>query len=81
MDELSENLESRKELLKHMILQLHKGVAPDEVRARLAELLKSIPYNEVIQVEQELIDEGLPEEEVLKFCDIHSQVLSIRIPA
>ena len=38
-------------------------------------MLKNIPYNEVVQVEQELINEGLPEEEVLKFCDIHTQVL------
>lgn len=58
-----------------MILQLHEGEAPQEVRKRLVELLKSIPYNEVVQVEQELINEGLPEEEVLKFCDIHTQVL------
>jgi DUF438 domain-containing protein len=75
MDDLTRNSESRKELLKHMILQLHKGEAPDEVRKRLVELLKNIPYNEVVQVEQELINEGLPEEEVLKFCDIHTQVL------
>ena len=75
MDDLIQNSESRKELLKHMILQLHKGEAPNEVRKRLVELLKSIPYNEVVQVEQELINEGLPEEEVLKFCDIHTQVL------
>jgi len=66
---------ARKELLKHMILQLHSGEAPDEVRRRLVGLLKDIPYNEVVQVEQELINEGLPEEEVLKFCDIHTQVL------
>lgn len=63
------------ELLKHMILQLHKGEAPAEVRKRLVELLKKIPYNDVVQVEQELINEGLPEEEVLKFCDIHTEVL------
>jgi DUF438 domain-containing protein len=75
MDELSNNPQNKKELLKHMILQLHKGEAPQEVRKRLVELLKKIPYNEVVQVEQELINEGLPEEEVLKFCDIHTQVL------
>jgi len=62
-----------------MILQLHEGVAPEEVRGRLVSLLKSIPYNEVVQVEQELINEGLPEEEVLKFCDIHTQVLDGQI--
>jgi len=79
MDELNKGEKSRKELLKHMILQLHEGIAPEEVRGRLVALLKSIPYNEVVQVEQELINEGLPEEEVLKFCDIHTQVLEGQI--
>lgn len=58
-----------------MILQLHKGEAPEMVKSRLAELLSSIPYDEVVEVEQELIAEGLPMEEVLKFCDIHQMVL------
>jgi DUF438 domain-containing protein len=58
-----------------MILELHKGEAPDLVKKRLAELLKSIPYDEVVEVEQELIAEGLPVEEVLKLCDVHSSVL------
>ena len=79
MDELNKENQSRKDLLKHMILQLHEGVAPEEVRGRLVTLLKSIPYNEVVQVEQELINEGLPEEEVLKFCDIHTEVLDGQI--
>ncbi len=75
MSELINNSEKRKEILKHMILELHKGEAPGEVRSRLKDLLKSIPYNEVVEVEQQLIAEGLPEEEVLKFCDIHSSAL------
>jgi uncharacterized protein len=75
MSELINNSEKRKELLKHMILQLHKGEAPDLVRNRLVELLKSIPYDEVVEVEQELISDGLPVEEVLKLCDIHQLVL------
>jgi hypothetical protein len=75
MSEIINNSQKRKELLKHMILQLHSGEAPDMVRARLVELLKSIPYGEVVEVEQELIMEGLPEEEVLQFCDIHTAVL------
>lgn len=75
MSELINNSQKRKELLKHMILQLHEGEAPDLVRKRLVEVLKTIPYDEVVEVEQELISEGLPEEEVLQFCDIHSMVL------
>ena len=79
MGELTDDLRKRKDLLKHMILQLHKGEAPVMVKSRLAELLGSIPYDEVVEVEQELIAEGLPMEEVLKFCDIHQMVLEGKI--
>ena len=59
MSEILNNSEKRKELLKHMILQLHNGEAPELVKKRLAEILTSIPYDEVVEVEQELISEGL----------------------
>ncbi|MFN8240378.1 MAG: DUF438 domain-containing protein, partial [Bacteroidales bacterium] len=75
MSEIINNSRKRKELLKHMILQLHEGEAPEIVKQRLTELLRSIPYDEVVEVEQELIAGGLPAEEVLKFCDIHQMVL------
>lgn len=75
MSELINNSENRKELLKHMIMQLHNGEAPESVKAQLTNLLKGIPYDEVVEVEQELIKEGLPVEEVLKLCDIHAMVL------
>jgi DUF438 domain-containing protein len=75
MSELIDNTQKRKELLKHLILQLHEGQAPEAVKSRLAALLGQVPYDVVVQVEQELIAEGLPQEEVLKLCDVHSAVL------
>ncbi|MFT4073807.1 MAG: DUF438 domain-containing protein [Dysgonamonadaceae bacterium] len=75
MSEVINNSKHKKEMLKHLILQLHQGEAPEAVKSRLVELLKSVPYDWVVEVEQELIAEGLPEEEILKFCDIHTQVL------
>ncbi|RQW02939.1 DUF438 domain-containing protein, partial [candidate division KSB1 bacterium] len=75
MSELIDSAEKRKQLLKHMILQLHEGKEPDAVRQQLIELLGAVPYGEVVEVEQELISEGLPQEEVLKLCDVHSQAL------
>jgi DUF438 domain-containing protein/uncharacterized protein (DUF2249 family) len=76
MSELINNSEKRKELLKHMIMQLHAGEAPAEARKQLVSLLTKIPYGEVVEVEQELISENiLSEAEVLKFCDIHSEAL------
>ena len=75
MSELIRDKQKRKELLKHMIGELHTGAAPDAVRPQLVRLLGKVPYDEVVEVEQELIAEGLPQEEVLKLCDIHHAAL------
>ena len=89
MSELINNSEKRKKLLKHMILQLHDGKEPEVVRQQLLELLGEVPYGEVVEVEQELISDGLPQEEILQLCDVHSQALkgvvtedeSLNVPA
>src|SRR5512139_2776121 len=75
MSELIENRNRKKELLKHMILELHRGQAPEAVKAQLARLLGEVPYDDVMSVEHQLIEEGLPFQEVLRLCDIHSSVL------
>jgi DUF438 domain-containing protein len=75
MSELINNSRYRKDRLKELILSLHHGESPDNVRQELISTLQSIPYGEVVEVEQELISEGLPETEVLKLCDIHGEVL------
>jgi DUF438 domain-containing protein len=75
MSEQIDNSKYRKSRLKELILKLHAGESEDTVRDELLKSLGSIPYGEVVEVEQELIAEGLPEEEVLKLCDAHSSVL------
>jgi uncharacterized protein len=75
MSELINNSEARKAKLKELILKLHKGESEASVKQELVESLSQIPYGEVVEVEQELISEGLPEEEVLKLCDVHASVL------
>lgn len=75
MSELINNSKYRKEQLKQLILKLHQGESAEDVRLKLVESLKNIPYGEVVEVEQELMQEGLPEEEVLKLCDVHGAVL------
>lgn len=75
MSELINNSKFRKEKLKELILKLHEGENPHEVRNELISSLQHIPYGEVVEVEQELIKEGLPETEVLRLCDIHGEVL------
>ncbi|GBE26096.1 hemerythrin HHE cation binding domain protein [bacterium BMS3Bbin03] len=75
MSELINNARKRKDLLKHMILQLHKGEAPDAVKKQLIRLMGQVPYSDVVMAEQELIAEGMPQIEILKLCDLHSAAL------
>lgn len=75
MSEIINNSVKRRAKLKELILKLHSGESQDSVRAELIHVLQSVPYGDVIEVEQELINEGLPESEILKLCDIHSAVL------
>jgi len=75
MSELIDNSKYRKGKLKELILKLHGGEDPKKVREELISTLQQIPYGEVVEVEQELISEGLPETEVLKLCDVHGEVL------
>jgi hypothetical protein len=66
----------RKDLLKHLILQLHTGAAPAQVQRQLARLLGQVPYGLVVEVEQELIEDGMPPEDVTRLCHLHSAALA-----
>ncbi len=79
MSEIIDNSKDRKAKLKELILKLHAGQGEEAVRRELLQSLAAIPYGEVVEVEQELIGEGLPEAEVLKLCDAHSAVLHGRV--
>jgi uncharacterized protein len=75
MSELIDNSRQRKDLLKNLILELHEGASPDDVRGKLTRMIGQVPYGDVVQIEQELINEGLPQERVLDLCDVHAAAL------
>ncbi|MBD3308196.1 DUF438 domain-containing protein [candidate division KSB3 bacterium] len=75
MSEVMKDPAERKATLKRLILRLHQGEAPDEVRKELVSVLYKIPPAEIAEVEQELMAEGLPEEEIVQLCDVHALVL------
>lgn len=79
MSELIDNSRKRVDTLKSLIMKLHLGLSPDDTRKELEELLGSVPYGEVVQAEQELVEEGLPETEIIKYCDLHSAALRGKI--
>lgn len=76
MSELIDNSRQRKELLRSLILRLHAGEDPHSLRAELEERLHDTPPGEVLEVEQQLVSEGVPVSEILEHCDAHSLVLT-----
>jgi len=71
---MSEMSEKKKKMLKKIIMQLHAGATPQEVKERFRQVLESISSLEIAKIEQELLTEGLPREEVQKLCDVHMAV-------
>lgn len=65
----------RKDLLKHLILQLHAGAAPAQVQRQLVRMLGQVPYGLVVEVEQELMADGMPPEEVTRLCHLHGAAM------
>ncbi|PIQ10363.1 MAG: hemerythrin [Ignavibacteriales bacterium CG18_big_fil_WC_8_21_14_2_50_31_20] len=79
MSEFINNSRTRVNQLKELILGLHTGKTADETKEKLVEMMGNAPYSEVVQAEEELIEEGLDREEVLKLCDLHTDALGSSI--
>jgi len=67
---------NRKRVLKEMIRQLQAGVTPQEVKEKFRQALSGLTPIEIAEIEQELIGEGLPREEIRRLCDVHLAVFS-----
>ena len=74
MSELIDNRAHRISILKEIIQHLHAGAAPELVKERLRKLVGETDATEIMAMEQQLMAEGMPVEEVRSMCDLHSQV-------
>ena len=75
MSESNENRAERVETMKSIIKRLHAGADPQEVKEDLAELVRETDATEIAEMEEQIINEGIPVDEVRLMCDLHSQVL------
>lgn len=66
--------EGRQETLKGIISDLHKGVDINLLKKRFLELVKDVSPSEIAGMEQRLMAEGMPEQEVKKLCSVHVEV-------
>jgi hypothetical protein len=75
MSELIDNRAARIRTLKEVIQDLHRGKSPDSVRDRLRALVTECQAGEIAAMEQELMADGVPVEQIMGMCDLHSQVV------
>ena len=66
--------EQRIEALKKIIKDLHKGEDIRKLKQRFLVLIRDVAPSEIANMEQRLIDEGMPVEEVKRLCDVHVEV-------
>lgn len=84
MSELIDNRAQRVRQLKSIIRQLHEGAPPDAVRDQLRTIVRETDTSEIVAMEQELMAEGMPAEEIMSMCDLHSQLVRevlVQLPA
>ncbi len=66
--------DEKQALLKGIIRDLHKGQDMEVLKKRFRDLVKDVSPSEIAAMEQKLIEEGMPETEVKRLCDVHVQV-------
>jgi PAS domain S-box-containing protein len=71
--------EKKKKMLKEVIKELHGGASPTEVKERFKEVLRGTKAEDIAKIEQELVKEGMPREELQKLCDVHLAVFGEQV--
>jgi len=64
----------RKEKIKELIKILHAGKKPEQIKEEFKDVLRTISPTEIAKIEEELIAEGMPREEIRRLCDVHLAV-------
>jgi len=67
-------LKNKKEKIKNLLLELHKGKSINELKEKCGDIIRSISPFEIPLIEQELIKEGISPWEIAKLCDLHVEI-------
>jgi len=74
MSEQINNREYRKNAIKEILKDLHKGASVDDVKDKFAHAFEGVSAKEISEAETALIAEGMPVAEVQKLCSVHAAV-------
>ena len=76
---MSKESANKKRMLKEVIKELHGGASPTEVKKKFKEVLKDTKPEDIAKIEQELVKEGMPREELQRLCDVHLAVFAEQV--
>ena len=71
MSEFINNTSQRKDKIKNALKRIHDGEAYENVKQEFAEVLSTATALEISDIEQMLIEEGMPVEDIQYLCDVH----------
>jgi len=71
---MKEDWPEKKRMIKEILKRLHGGESVDGLKEEFKEFLETVTAREISLIEQELIDEGMPREEMQRLCDVHLAV-------
>lgn len=80
MSELINNREHRIKQLKNIIVGLHQGAAPESVESDLIQIVQQTDATEIAAMEQELIADGMPVQQIQSMCDLHAAAVRKVLP-
>lgn len=74
-EEIQELKTQRREQLKELVIDMHKGAELEGLKQRFKEILVDVSSSEIGEMEQSLIDEGiLKADQITELCDIHVEL-------
>lgn len=71
----------RQKALKTIIKDLHEGEKMEVLKIRFKQLVQGVDAPEVAKMEQALMDEGMPAEEIKRLCDVHVEIFKEALEA
>jgi DUF438 domain-containing protein len=71
MSEFINNVSQKKDKIKNALKRIHDGEAYEDVKQEFADVLGTATAQEISEIEQTLIEEGMPVENIQYLCDVH----------
>lgn len=61
----------KKEALKNLIRSLHEGADLEKAKAKFKKVFGTVSSDDIACIEEELVVEGMPREEIHRLCEVH----------